>query len=230
MVRFKKTCRSANGTGFLSRFRFCLAAALTTGLVLPAALGAADTTPPDTILDSVPPPVVTVNHVTYDFHGAPESDTQGVACKIDAGPFTDCTHPKNFFGLANGEHTAVFRAVDASANQDPTPATHTFTVDTSAKLGKVTIQGPARALKGKRVTYRVTVANRGGSVARGVKVKASGRGIAGSAGPVKVGAGKSARMRVRVTPGRTGKVMVTFRASSNNAGIRTGTRTLTVHE
>ena len=90
-----------------------------------------DTTPPDTTIDSGPTGTIATNQATFTFSGTPASDTAKVQCKIDSEPFADCTSPKTFTGLSDGPHTATFRAEDAVGNQDATPATRTFTVDTT---------------------------------------------------------------------------------------------------
>ena len=53
-------------------------------------------------------------------------------CKLDAGSFGPCGSPKTYAGLTEGSHTFSVRAVDAAGNADPTPAAHTWTVDTTA--------------------------------------------------------------------------------------------------
>ena len=90
-----------------------------------------DTTPPDTQIDSGPTGTIATDQATFTFAGDPASDTAKVQCRIDSEPFADCTSPKTFTGLTDGPHTAEFRAEDAAGNQDPTPATRTFTVDTT---------------------------------------------------------------------------------------------------
>ena len=90
-----------------------------------------DSTPPDTTIDSGPSGTIATDQATFTFSGNPASDTAKVQCRIDSGAFADCTSPKTFTGLADGPHTATFRAEDAAGNQDATPATRTFTVDTS---------------------------------------------------------------------------------------------------
>ena len=92
---------------------------------------ASDSTPPDTTIDSGPSGTIATDQATFTFSGNPAGDTAKVQCKIDSGAFADCTSPKTFTGLADGPHTATFRAEDAAGNQDPTPATRTFTVDTT---------------------------------------------------------------------------------------------------
>lgn len=102
-----------------------------------------DTTPPDRTIDSGPAEGGTIktSSATFAFHGT-AGDTASLEYKLDGGSFTSCTSPKTFSGLADGAHTVAFRAVDATANADPNPATRTFTVNASAttfpslKIGK----------------------------------------------------------------------------------------------
>jgi hypothetical protein len=91
-----------------------------------------DLTPPDTTIDSGPSGLIATDEATFAFSGSPAGDTAKVQCRIDSGPFTDCADPVTFQGLAEGPHTVEFRAQDAAGNQDPTPATRSFTVDTTA--------------------------------------------------------------------------------------------------
>lgn len=92
-----------------------------------------DCTPPDTVIDSGPAQgaTITTDEATFSFRGDPAGDTAKFGCKLDSEPFADCSSPKTFSSLADGSHTVSFRAEDATGNQDPTPATRTFTVDTA---------------------------------------------------------------------------------------------------
>ena len=92
---------------------------------------APDTTPPDTTINTGPSGTITTNQATFTFSGYPAADTAKIQCRIDSEPFADCTSPETFSGLTDGPHTAEFRAEDAAGNQDATPATRTFTVDTT---------------------------------------------------------------------------------------------------
>src|SRR5690606_38096807 len=50
-------------------------------------------------------------------------------CSLDGAPFTPCTSPVTYDGLAMGVHTFAVRVRDANGNLDPTPATRTWTAD-----------------------------------------------------------------------------------------------------
>ena len=53
-------------------------------------------------------------------------------CRLDGGAYEVCTSPKYYTGLSDGEHTFHVRAIDAAGNPDPTPASYTWVIDTSA--------------------------------------------------------------------------------------------------
>ncbi|HMT06112.1 MAG TPA: carboxypeptidase regulatory-like domain-containing protein, partial [Solirubrobacterales bacterium] len=129
--------------------------AVTSGTVaanINAELVTVDTIPPDTVIGSGPSGTITVNQATFAFAGNPVSDTAKVQCRIDSEPFVDCSSPKTFSGLADGVHTAAFRAEDAAGNQDPTPATRTFTVDTTAP-DTVIGSGPSGTITVNQATF-----------------------------------------------------------------------------
>jgi hypothetical protein len=92
-------------------------------------LGAADTSPPDTMITSGPSGVVNTSEATFTFSSTESGST--FACKVDGGAFVACTSPKTYLGFADGSHTFQVRATDAAGNVDPTPATRTWTIDTS---------------------------------------------------------------------------------------------------
>jgi hypothetical protein len=52
-------------------------------------------------------------------------------CQLDAAPFTACTSPKSFTGLADGAHTFRARALDADGVATPV-ATSAWTINTTA--------------------------------------------------------------------------------------------------
>ena len=275
--------------------------------------------PPDTTIDSGPSGTIATDQATFTFSGTPASDTAKIQCRIDSEPFTDCTSPKTFTGLTDGPHTAEFRAEDAAGNQDPTPATRTFTVDTTppdttidsgptgttgdatptfefssepgatfecrvdtdafsscsspetvasltdgphtfevraidpagntdpspatrsftvdttvtvdkAKIGKVSLKGPAKAKKGKKATYKVKVTNSGNAAATGVKLKVKGKGIKAKKSVGKIAADKAKTVKVKLKFKKPGKVKLTFKVTSSNAGGKTVKRKIRVRK
>ena len=192
-----------------------------------------DTTPPDTVIGSGPTDTITTDEATFTFSGTPAEDTANIQCRIDSEPFADCTSPKSFNGLTDGPHTAEFRAEDAAGNQDPTPASRTFTVDTTvtvdkAKIGKVSVKGPAKAKKGKKATYKVKITNSGNAKATGVRLKVKGRGVSFNTSVGKIGAMNTRTVKIKLKPKKPGKVKLAFKVTSKNAGGKTVKKRITV--
>ena len=94
----------------------------------------ADTTPPDTEIDSAPDHRTNDTSPRFTFTS---SDTGATfECKL-AGPghtedFDACSSPKDYTGLQAGDYTFSVRARDGAGNTDQTPATWDFAVDTQA--------------------------------------------------------------------------------------------------
>ena len=91
------------------------------------------------IVDTASPPVPSISSGPADPTNATSaafafSDTEaGVSlfCQLDAGPFTGCTSPKSYTGLADGNHTFRVKARDAAANESAA-TTYTWRIDTAA--------------------------------------------------------------------------------------------------
>ena len=87
-----------------------------------------DTTAPQTTLTAVPPATSPAN-VSFSFASSESAST--FTCSSDGAPATACTAPKSYFGLANGSHTFSVRATDALGHSDVSPATFSWTVNTT---------------------------------------------------------------------------------------------------
>ncbi len=97
---------------------------------LTAAVSATTPTPPDTIIDSGPPAGDDQYECQLHLPLEPRWAGRSPASWTPASPAA-CTSPKAYTGLAQGVHTfSVFATVNGVA--DPTPATATWTVDTTA--------------------------------------------------------------------------------------------------
>jgi hypothetical protein len=100
-----------------------------------------DTTPPDTSISSGPSGPTSSTSATFAFTSTESGST--FACSLDWAPFTGCTSPTTYTGLADGSvHTFAVAATDAAGNADASPATRTWTVDVTAPTAPV-ITSPA---------------------------------------------------------------------------------------
>ena len=98
-----------------------------------------DTAAPDTQIDTHPLAFAPSNSASFGFSGS-DPDGSGVAsfeCKLDAGAFAPCSSPRELSGLADGSHTFEVRAIDNADNADATPASFTWTVDTTAPTTQI---------------------------------------------------------------------------------------------
>ncbi len=88
-----------------------------------------DIVPPETVIDSGPVDPTNVDTASFEF----SANEVGVTfeCQLDGGGFVLCESPAVYVDLADGLHMFEVRATDAAGNVDPTPASHTWTIDTS---------------------------------------------------------------------------------------------------
>ncbi|TMH84002.1 MAG: hypothetical protein E6H45_12770, partial [Betaproteobacteria bacterium] len=100
-----------------------------------------DTTAPDTTITAAPPAVSNSSSASFSFTSTKAGSS--FACQLDASAFAACTSPQNYSGLANGSHSFQVRATDPAGNTDPTPASYTWTVDTTAPDTTITAAPPA---------------------------------------------------------------------------------------
>ncbi len=88
-----------------------------------------DTTTPVTVIDSGPPALTNSTGASFTFHATKSGST--FECKLDGGVFASCTSPASYSGLADGTHTFAVRSTDPIGNTDPSPATYSWTIDTT---------------------------------------------------------------------------------------------------
>lgn len=88
-----------------------------------------DADAPVTNIDSAPPVTSTSPDAEFAFSSSEPNST--FECALDTVVFTPCSSPQQYTGLSEGDHTFRVRATDSLGSVDPTPATHTFTIDTT---------------------------------------------------------------------------------------------------
>ena len=84
---------------------------------------------PDTVIDTGPATMTNVTSATFTFHATQTPAT--FQCQLDVAPAAPCTSPAAYSGLSDGPHSFAVQATSASGT-DPSPATATWTVDTTA--------------------------------------------------------------------------------------------------
>jgi hypothetical protein len=90
-------------------------------------------------IDSGPPSLTNSTNATLTFSSATPRVT--FWCSLDGAPFTKCTSPKTYTGLADGSHTFAVKIRDGGGAESPV-ATRTWTVDATAP-GAPIIKSPA---------------------------------------------------------------------------------------
>lgn len=100
----------------------------------------AEAGPPDTHIDDAPPPATSVTTARFTFTGIDDvTPAAGLRfeCRLVGGGvddplFAPCGSPQSYPDLAAGRYTFEVRAIDGAGKVDPTPAAHTWTIDTVA--------------------------------------------------------------------------------------------------
>jgi len=88
------------------------------------------------VIDSGPAGIIGESSVTFAFHGSDTNDT--FQCSLDGAPWEACTSPQQYIPLAQGPQTFQVRAINTAGEIDPTPASATFTVDTTPPVVTLT--------------------------------------------------------------------------------------------
>ncbi|HVF77924.1 MAG TPA: hypothetical protein VNA28_06480 [Solirubrobacteraceae bacterium] len=114
---------------------------------------AADTTPPDTTITSGPAGTVASGSASFTFSSTEAGST--FECRLDSGPYGVCGSPKDYSLLAQGAHTFDVRAKDAAGNVDATPASRTWTIDTTPPETTLT-SGPSGAVTTGSASFAFT--------------------------------------------------------------------------
>ena len=191
-----------------------------------------DTAAPETTIDSGPSGTITTDQADFTFSSNEAGST--FECRVDSEAFADCSGPgasHTATALTDGPHRFEVRATDEAGNTDATPATRDFTVDTTvykAKIGNVKVSGSKKVKKDKKATYKVKISNSGNINATGVKINVKGKGVKARRAVGTIPAGKSKTIKVKLKPKKSGKVKVSFKVTSKNAGGKTAKKKIKV--
>lgn len=90
-----------------------------------------DTVPPETTLAAAPPPLDNSLAPEIAFQGTDNRGAVTFECALDDGAFAPCASPVTV-AVVDGNHRYSVRAVDAAGNRDPSPATASWVVDSTA--------------------------------------------------------------------------------------------------
>nr|WP_255208306.1 Ig-like domain-containing protein [Myxococcus sp. AM009] len=88
-----------------------------------------DATPPDTAFVGTRPDRTRERTVTFAFEQRQEVNFAGFQCSLDDEVYRDCSTPYEVTVPQEGTHVFNVRARDLAGNVDPTPATHSWFVD-----------------------------------------------------------------------------------------------------
>ncbi len=116
-----------------------------------------DLTPPETTITGGPAALDNSVNTEIAFTA---SETSTFECARDGGVYATCTTPFAVTGLTDGAHTVLVRATDEAGNVEPTPAMHTWTVDTAAP-DTVIDSGPTGAVASASATFTFSSPNAG---------------------------------------------------------------------
>ncbi|MGW5433325.1 fibronectin type III domain-containing protein [Streptomyces sp. NPDC004059] len=116
----------------------------------PASATSNTVTPNDPVKPTVtiaagPSPVTSSTSARFTFTASDSTDETSsltYVCSLDTGPYTACTSPRSYSGLASTVHTFAVKAIDPSGNES-TPAKNTWRVDTTQPA--ITLGSPASA-------------------------------------------------------------------------------------
>lgn len=92
-----------------------------------------DTTAPTTAIEAKPDNPSNESSPSFTFSGADPSGSgvSGFECRLDSGTFAACSSPSFPGPLADGAHSFEVRAIDNAGNADASPASYTWTVDST---------------------------------------------------------------------------------------------------
>ena len=133
-----------------------------------------DTVAPDTAINTMP--ANPTNDTTGDFTFSSNEAGPTFECSVDGAAFAACNSPIATAALANGSHTFAVRATDAAGNPDASPASFTWTLDTTPPVITYTPLGNTTSTANRVLSVTVTdnVAVASGSSRPGILTRKNG--------------------------------------------------------
>ena len=113
-----------------------------------------DQSAPDTSITAAPD-TLTTSHAAQFAFSSPTINDATFECRLDGGEFAACDSPQDYGDLADGEHSFDVRAINAQAVIDDTPASHSWTVDSTAPATTITGK-PADPATSTAATFEFT--------------------------------------------------------------------------
>jgi hypothetical protein len=117
-----------------------------------------DPTPPDTSITANPANPINATGASFSFTSTKAGSS--FQCRLDGGAYAACTSPASYSGLAQGSHTFSVQATDGVGNTDPTPASFSWLIDTTAPS---TTASPVGGTYGTTQSVTLTCSDTGGS-------------------------------------------------------------------
>lgn len=100
---------------------------------------------PNTTITAAPPSLTATGTASFSFESGLDISGSTFACSLDGAQYAACTSPRAYTGLVDGPHTFAVRASNFLGVEDPSAATVTWTVDTTAPgAPQLTTVPPAR--------------------------------------------------------------------------------------
>jgi DNA-binding beta-propeller fold protein YncE len=110
-----------------------------------------DTTPPTATMDSTPPALTMSTNASFSFHS---SEAGIFRCSLDGATPATCSSPKSYV-VSSTSHTFDVWAVDTAGNQSVSPASYSWTVDTTPPTVNITDSPPTWSLSAS-ATFKFT--------------------------------------------------------------------------
>jgi hypothetical protein len=108
------------------------------------------TMPETTLLPSGPHGFTNSRTAQFDFTG---NEAGTFVCSLD-GVRQACGSGQTYTGLADGTHTFTVAARDTAGNEDPSPASRSFTVDTAPPVTTLNASGPSGPTSSASATFQ----------------------------------------------------------------------------